>query len=129
VDLVHVPFHFDHLPTQPSPILFFVQVCCHKKQKIYLDFRKYHFKTIHSGSNFLRSLDSRVVLSVTAQSIFGVEPSVSAHWKGILFKKLKNNNNIFFLLGVTENGITQKVFLKNFKLDKLEEDNFSLRNY
>jgi hypothetical protein len=57
------------------------------------------------------------------QSIFAVEPSVWARWEGILIENLKkkikkkeNNNNIFFLLGVTENGITQKPFFYIFKI-------------
>jgi hypothetical protein len=58
-----------------------------------------------------------------------VVESAWACWKGILienFKKIKKQEKqqqLFFLLGVTENGITQKnVFLILFKFDKLAED-------
>jgi hypothetical protein len=96
-----------------------------KKQIIsaYHVFRKYRLKTIHSGTNFPSFLDFRLLLSITAQSIFAVEPTVSARWKGISIdnftkiKNKKNNNIIFVLLGVTENGITQKnIFLIFFKI-------------
>jgi hypothetical protein len=59
-------------------------------------------------------LDFRLILSITAQLIFAVEPTIWARWKGILIDnitKIKNNNNTnFFLPGVTENGITQKAY-------------------
>jgi hypothetical protein len=55
-----------------------------------------------------------------------VEPSAWARWKGILIEnitKIRKTTTIFFyLLGVTENGITQKTFLIFFKLGKLIED-------
>jgi hypothetical protein len=54
----------------------------------------------------------RDVLYFIAQSIFAVEPSAWARWKGILIKNIlknkRSNNNNIFLFGVTENGITQK---------------------
>jgi hypothetical protein len=68
---------------------------------------------IYSSTNFSSFLDFRVIFSITAQSIFLVEASAWACWKGILkenFKKIKKNKKktttTFFLLGVTENGIT-----------------------
>jgi hypothetical protein len=66
----HLPFHFDHLPTQPSPIFFyFSKFAGIKKQKIpaYHVFRKYRLKTIYSGTNFSSFLDFRLILSITAQ--------------------------------------------------------------
>jgi hypothetical protein len=82
---------------------------CWQKQKICVihAFRKYRLKTIYSGTNFSSFLDFRVILSITAQSIFALEPSVWARWKGILrenitkIKNKKNNNNnfLFFYLG------------------------------
>jgi hypothetical protein len=77
------------------------------------DFLKYRLKTIYSGAKFSSFLDFRLLLSITAQTILAVEPT--ARWEGILIENItkiknkKNNNNIFFfLLGVTENGITEK---------------------
>jgi hypothetical protein len=63
---------------------------------MYYDFRKYRLKIIYSGTNFSSFLDFRLILSITAQSIFAVELSVWARWKGILIDnitKIKNNNN------------------------------------
>jgi hypothetical protein len=85
--------------------------------RAYHVFQKYRLKTVYSGTNFSSFPDFRLILSITAQSIFAIEPS--ARWKGILkenFTKIKNNNNNTFLvlLGVTENGITQKIFFKYF---------------
>jgi hypothetical protein len=65
------------------------------------------YKTIYSGTNFSSFLDfgfstNTVILSITAQSIFAVEPSVWANWKGILIEnitKKKENNNVFFIWG------------------------------
>jgi hypothetical protein len=87
-----------------------------KKQKIsaYHVFRKHRHKTIYSGTNFSSFLDVRLILSVTAQSIFAVEPSAWERWKGILreniTKTTKTKTTTFFLLGVTKNGITQKLY-------------------
>jgi hypothetical protein len=57
-------------------------------------FRKYRLKTIYNRTNFSRYLDSQLILFVTAQSIFTVEPSAWVRWKGILldffFKYLSN---------------------------------------
>jgi hypothetical protein len=58
-----------------------------------------------------------VILSITAQSIFVEEPSAWACWKGILIenfeKKVKQQQQHFFLLGVSENGLTQKKSIFN----------------
>jgi hypothetical protein len=101
--------------TWPSPILIlFCTFAGIKKQKIsaYHIFRKYRFKIIY-GTNFSSFLDFRVIHSITAQSIFEVEPSAWARWKGILIEnitkiKQEKQQQHFFLLRVTENGITQK---------------------
>jgi hypothetical protein len=45
-----------------------------------------------SGTNFSRVLDSLLILSITAQSIFVVEPSVWARWEGTLTGNASNNN-------------------------------------
>jgi hypothetical protein len=57
-----------------------------------------------------------MLLSITAQSIFAVEPSAWARWKGILIeiiakiknKKNNNKNFVFYLCMGIEYGITQK---------------------
>jgi hypothetical protein len=76
-----------------------------------------------NGTNFSSFLDFRFILSITAQSIFALEPSAWTCWEGISidnFTKLKNkknNNNkthFFVLLGVTENGTTQKTYFYYF---------------
>jgi hypothetical protein len=116
-----------------------------EKQKIsaYLVFRKYCLKTIYSGTNFSSFLDFRLIFSITAQSIFGVKPSAWVRWKATFIEHItkikkmkKNNNNTFcFLLGVTENGTTQKIYGKLvehyyllFPSKPLEGDIFCLEN-
>jgi hypothetical protein len=87
-----------------------------KKQKIseYHVFRKYRLNIIYSDTNFSSFLDFRVILSITAPSIFAAEPSAWVRWKGILIENIKKEEKqqqqLFFLLGVTENGITQKAY-------------------
>jgi hypothetical protein len=63
-----------------SDLNLFLHFCWHKKQKIYAYqvFQKYRLKNIYSGTNI------RVILSITAQSIFAVKASAWARWKGIL---------------------------------------------
>jgi hypothetical protein len=78
-------------------------------------FRKYRLKSIYSGTNFLSFLDFRFILSITAQSIFALEPSAWPRWKGILIdnftkKQKKQQQQFFVLIGVTENRITQKIY-------------------
>jgi hypothetical protein len=55
-----------------------------------------------------------LLLSITAQSIFAIEPDAWARWKGILIENIKKQEkqqqHCVFLLGVTENGTTQKTF-------------------
>jgi hypothetical protein len=74
--------------------------CWHKKTKKSAQyvFRKYRLKTIYSGTNFSRFLDFRLILSITTQSIFALEASAWARWKGSSIEKSKNekknyNNN------------------------------------
>jgi hypothetical protein len=99
-----------------------------KIQKIwaYHVFRKYRLKTIYSGTNFSSFLDFRLILSITAQSIFAAEPSSWARWKGISidnFTKMKNNNNIFlFYFGLLKWNYPKNVFLIFFKFGQLVED-------
>jgi hypothetical protein len=59
-----------------------------KKISAYHVFRKYRLKTIYSGTNFSSFLDFRLILFITAQSIFAVEPSAWASWKGILMENI-----------------------------------------
>jgi hypothetical protein len=89
-----VPFQYDHLQTKPSPILiFFCTFAGIKKQKISAlhVFQKYTQKTIYSGINFSSFLDFRLILSITAQSIFAVEPSAWTRSKGILIENIIPN--------------------------------------
>jgi hypothetical protein len=60
-----------------------------RKQKIptYHVFRRYRLKTIYSGTNFF---DFQIILSITAQSIFAVEPSGRARWKVFLIEIIEN---------------------------------------
>jgi hypothetical protein len=56
-----------------------------------------------------------LLLYITAQSIFAIEPDAWARWKGILIENIKKQEkqqqqHFVFLLGVTENGTTQKTF-------------------
>jgi hypothetical protein len=91
INFSHVPFHFDHLSTQPTPILiFFCTFAGIKKQKLsaYHVFRKYPHKIIYSGTNFSSFFDCRLILSITVQSIFAVEPSAWTRWKGILIENI-----------------------------------------
>jgi hypothetical protein len=102
----HVLFQNDHRSKKSSPILilFCTLAGIKKKQKIwvYYIFRKNRLKIIYSGTHFSSFLDFRLILYITAQTIFAVEPSAGARWKGISidhFTKIKNkknnNNNIF----------------------------------
>jgi hypothetical protein len=98
-----------------SDLYFFCKFADKKKylHAIYLHvFQKY--RIIFSGTNFSRFLDSRLILSISAQSIFAVEPSVWARWTGILTEKIKKKQ--IFLLGVTENVITQKRIFNIFQI-------------
>jgi hypothetical protein len=72
-----------HGSTQPSPILiFFTRLLAIKKQKI----PSQNYLLRHKLFEFPRI--SRVKLSITAQSMFAVEPSVWARWKGILIENI-----------------------------------------
>jgi hypothetical protein len=52
------------------------------------------------SQNFSSFLDFRLILSITAQSIFAEEPRAWARWKSILIENIKTKkNNIFFYLG------------------------------
>jgi hypothetical protein len=88
-----------------SDLNFFCTFGAIKKPKkiwAYHIFRKYPLKTIYSGTNFSSFLDFRLILSITAQSIFAVKRSACARWKGISIdknKKNNNNNNFLFYLG------------------------------
>jgi hypothetical protein len=66
-------------------------------------------------------LDFRLILSITAQSIFAVEPSVWARWKDILLDiitKIKNNNNSnnFFFLGSLKTELPKKHIFNIFQI-------------
>jgi hypothetical protein len=64
-----------------------------KKQKISAYFANSVSKLFIAAQTFL---DFLLILSITAQSIFAVEPSTRARWKGILIKnitKIKNKKN------------------------------------
>jgi hypothetical protein len=77
--------------TWPSPILiFFCTFAGIRKLAIpaYHVFRKNRLKTIYSGTHFSSFLDFRLIFSITTQSIFAVEPSVWARWKGILIENI-----------------------------------------
>jgi hypothetical protein len=74
-------------------------------------------------------LDFQLILSITAQSIFAVEPSAWARLKGILIENLtkienkkNNNNNFLFYLGSLKMELPKNLFLILFKLGKLVED-------
>jgi hypothetical protein len=109
-------FYFKTITSQNKLFLslfFFCTFAGIKKQKTSasLVFQKYRLKTIYSGTNFSIFLDLRVILSITAQSIFAVEPRWKESFRENITKINKNsNNNNFFLRGVTENGITQKTY-------------------
>jgi hypothetical protein len=94
-----------------------ISIIFEQKISAYYVFRKYRLKTIYSGTNFSRFFYSRLILSITAQPIFAVAPSAWACWKGILIRNIKKeNNNNFFSLRITANGITQKsIFSKQQK--------------
>jgi hypothetical protein len=109
-----------------SDIILFLHVSWQKKkQKMSVSlythvFRKYHLKTIYSGTSFSSFLDFRLILSITALSIFGVEPSAWARLKGILIENItkikykKNNyNRIFFVLGELPKKRIFNIFRKN----------------
>jgi hypothetical protein len=89
-----------------------------QKPKIsaYHVFRKYRLKTIYSGTNFLSFLDFPLILSITTQSIFVVEPSAWARWKRILIENITKNKNKTTKknsVEVTEkgiNGINRKLY-------------------
>jgi hypothetical protein len=88
--------------------------CWHKKNQKY---RHSTFFENNISKLFIAAQTFRVILYKTAQSIFVVEPSARACWKGILniefYKNKKNHKNSktnFFLIGFTENGITQKTY-------------------
>jgi hypothetical protein len=67
---------------------------------------------MYSGTNFSNFLDFRVILSITAQSIFAVEPSVWARWKGILIENItkikKQQQLLFFYLGSLKMELPKK---------------------
>jgi hypothetical protein len=98
-----------YVSTQPSPILFYFCTFAgiNKTKNICIPrFSKILSKKYLSGTNFSSFLDLRVILSITAQSIFPIEPSAWARWKDILIEnitKIKNkkskNNNFFFTWG------------------------------
>jgi hypothetical protein len=91
-----------------------LHVCWHKKKIwAYHVFRKYRLK-LFIGTKFSSFLDFRLILSITAQSIFAVENCWKG-WKGILIdnftkKQEKQQQQFFVLIGVTENRITQKIY-------------------
>jgi hypothetical protein len=101
-----------------SDLKFFC-VCCHKKTKIICisRFRKYSLKTIYSGTNFKSFLDFRLILSITAKSIFAVKPSVLSslemYFNGKFYKNKKQEKPQLFFYWVTENGITRKTHLED----------------
>jgi hypothetical protein len=103
-----------------------LHVCWHKKILAFHVFRKYRLKTIYGGTNFSSFLNFRLILSITAQSIFTVEPSAWARWKCILIEnitKIKNNNNFFFFTwGHWKWSYPKSKFLIFFKFGKLVED-------
>jgi hypothetical protein len=83
-------FHFNTITSQLNLLRssFFCTFAGIKKQKIsaYYVFRKYRLKIIYSGTNFSSFLDVRLILSITAQSVFAVKLSAWARWKGILIE-------------------------------------------
>jgi hypothetical protein len=114
---------------------FFCTFAGLKKQKIwaFLVFRKYRLKTIYSGTNFSSFLDFRVISQLYHSSVnFCGKTKCLTLLERYFNRKFKKNKKkqqkqLFFLLGVTENGITQKnIFLIFFKFDKLAVDYHSL---
>jgi hypothetical protein len=103
---------------------------------IFFKYRIFHFISITSPHNLLRYYFIFASLKfprISTYTFFHSSVNFCSRTKclgafGRYFnRKYKKNKNYFFLLGVTENGITQKkVFLIFFKLDKLVEDYHSL---
>jgi hypothetical protein len=112
MDAFETTYHMFFFKTISDLNFFCTCLLALKKQKIsaFHVIQKYRLKTIYSGTNFSSLLDFRLILSITAQSIFAVEPSAWARWIGISienFTKIKTTT-FFVLLGVSDNGITQK---------------------
>jgi hypothetical protein len=98
-----------------------------KKQNIseYHSFRKYRLKTIYNGTNFSSFLDFRLILSITAQSIYVVEASAWTQWKGILIeiiKKTTKKTTTTFKLRSLKMELLKKHILIFFKLGKVVKD-------
>jgi hypothetical protein len=77
----------------------------------------YRLKTIYSGANFSLVLDPRRILSITAHSIFAVESSAWARWKGIL-------NVLYCISKISSLGLVR---VDNRKEKKRNKTNQALR--
>jgi hypothetical protein len=99
---------------------FFLHVWWHKKNKIsaYHVFRKYHVKTIYSGSNFSNFRDFRLILSQLSQFLR------QNQFFGLVEKQEKQQQKrCFFLLGGHWKwNYPKRVFLIFLKLSTLIEN-------
>jgi hypothetical protein len=94
-----------------------LHVCWHKKKFLHTTFFENTIsKLFIAAQTFRVSSIFDIILSITVQSIFAIEPIAWACWEGILLENIKKNKKqqqqhyFVFLLGVTENGITQKTY-------------------
>jgi hypothetical protein len=117
IDLDQIRQKLRFLNVTFSDLNFFCTFAGIKKQKIsaYHVFCKYRLKTIYSGTNFSSFLDFRPYTfyhnSVNFCGRTKCLGSLERFFNRKYYKKQENsNNNILFLLGVTENGITQKKY-------------------
>jgi hypothetical protein len=99
-----------------SDLNFFCTFFSIKKKSAYHVFRKHHLKTIYSGTNFSSFLDFRLYTFYHSSVNFCDRTNCLGLLGRYFIGKYKKNKKqqqqhyFVFLLGVTENGITQKTY-------------------